>query len=421
MGSRGLFERARKVIPSGVNSPVRYYAPYPFFAASASGGSIRDADGRKYTDLCNGYGALLLGHGRGEVVRAVSAQLRRGTLFCVPTEQEVELARLISGNYPSMESTRLVNTGGEATMTAIRLARGFTKRDRIIKFDGCYHGAHGSVLVKAGSGSAHLGISTSEGVPRGLARQTTVIPYNDEAAFEGAAADDVAAVIVEPVMGNMGVIPPKKGFLRLLRKLSSRLGMQLIFDETITGFRLSAGGAQEAFGVRPDITTLAKALGGGLPIAAVGGKKNIMERLAPGGSVYEASTFAGNPVSVSAALASIRTINRIKGRLYPRLERAAAALASSIADDAADLGLDRQINRVASIFQVFFTAEPVTDAASAKRADAARFDKMFRALLKNGVFVAPSQFEMASLSAAHTVEDLRNVSAAYRTALGAAR
>ena len=418
--SAALYERARRLVPSGVNSPVRYYEPHPVFVRRAEGAHVWDADGRRYADVCCGFGALLFGHGHPEIVAAVSRQLRRGTLYCAPTELEVELASLIAGNYPSMRRVRLVNTGAEATMAAIRLARGHTGRSKIIKFDGCYHGAHDSVLVKAGSGSAHAGIALSAGVTPGAARDTVVVPYNDAAALDAAAGrcgDDLAGIIVEPVLGNMGVVPPLPGFLQATRRAARRHGALLIFDETITGFRISEGGAQKRYGIRPDITTLGKALGGGLPIAAVGGRADVLESLAPGGGVYQASTFAGNPVSVAAAVAAVRLVNRSKGRLYPSLEARTRRLACAVADAAADLRLPHQVNHTSSMFQVFFADGPVTDADSARAADRGMFDALFRGLLDAGVFAAASQFEAAMLSSAHSGEDIAAVEEAYASAM----
>ena len=421
--SSRLFEQARQVIPSGVNSPVRYFEPYPFFAKSADGGHLLDADGRNFIDLCNGYGALLLGHRRREIISAVSRQLKIGTLYCIPTEQETELARLIVGNFPSIEKVRLVNTGGESTMTAIRLARGYTKKHKIVKFEGCYHGAHDSVLVKAGSGSAHSGISISEGSLPQVSRQTLVARYNDFGDIEEMLAknDDIAGVIIEPIMANMGLVLPKKGFLNHIRKLTSRHGIPLIFDEVVTGFRVMPGGAQEYFGIKPDITTLAKALGNGFAIAAVGGKKKIMDQLAPGGKTYQASTFAGNPISVCAALASVKTMNRLKNKLYGRLERYCTRLSKGVSDIATDYRIPHQVNHVSSMMQIFFSNMPVTDYSSSITADAKRFRTLWSALLKHSVFVAPSQFETVFLSYAHSLNDVNMVLDAYGTALKAVR
>ncbi len=421
--SRDLFDRACKTIPSGVNSPVRYFEPHPVFITRSQGAYIWDADGNRLTDLCCGYGALLLGHRRQEIISAVSEQLLRGTLYCSPTSEETDLAELVTGNFPSMDKVRLVNTGSEATMTAIRLARGFTKRRKIIKFEGGYHGAHDSVLVSAGSGQAHHGISTSEGGLEEVSQNTLVARYNDPSGLEETIRQDgdVAGVIIEPIMANMGLILPQDGFLQQVRRITQKNDIPLIFDEVVTGFRVSPGGAQQHYGVKPDITTLAKALGGGFAIAAVGGRREIMDNLTPGGRVYQASTFAGNPVAVSAAISSVRTINRIKDQIYPHLELQCAGLSRAVADLASDMGIDAQINHLSSMMQIFFTSEPVTDYDSAKRSDAARFGRLFAELLKNGVFVAPSQFEVVFLSSAHSGEDLDHVLDAYRLALGAIR
>ncbi len=421
--SKKLYSEAKKIIPSGVNSPVRYFEPYPFFVKKSDKSSIWDVDNRHYIDFCNGYGALLLGHRRKEIIQAVSAQLKNGTLFCTPTEQEVELSKLIVKNYPSIDKVRLVNTGGEATMTAIRLARGFTKKKKIIKFEGCYHGAHDSMLVKAGSGSAHNGISISDGVLNDFSKNTLVVPYNDIDELEKVIQKnkDVAGVIVEPILGNMGVILPEPNFLKDLRKITKQKDIPLIFDEIITGFRLSEGGAQKVFGIKPDITTLGKALGNGFTIAAVGGKKEIMNQLAPSGKVYEASTFAGNPVSVSAAIASIKTINKLKNKLYPKLEQYCALFAKTIDDIATDLKIPHQINFTASMLQIFFTKTPVVNAKTARMADSNKFNLLFKALLRQGIFIAPSQFEVVLLSAAHTNSDLNKALDAYSIALKAVK
>jgi len=421
--SKKLFSDARRVIPSGVNSPIRHFKPYPFFVRKSDGGSIWDADGRRYVDLCNGYGALLLGHRRREIVSAVTRQLARGTLYCAPTEQETQLAKLIKNNFPSMGKVRLVNTGSEATMTAIRLARGFTKRKKIVKFEGCYHGAHDSVLVRAGSGSAHNGISVSDGGLDEVSRSTLVVQYNNSEDLERVLSkdSDVAGVIVEPILANMGLILPERNFLADIRKITKKHGVPLIFDEVVTGFRVSPGGAQQPFGIKPDITTLAKALGNGFAIAAVGGRKDIMDLLSPAGKVYQASTFAGNPVAVSAAISSIQTMNRMKNRLYPKLERYCARLSKAAGDIATDLKIPHQINFASSMMQIFFSDGPVVDYATSKAADAKKFQAMFRSLLKQGIFIAPSQFEVVFLSDAHTGADLDKAVNAYQTALKAVK
>jgi len=417
--SKKLFNIAKKVIPSGVNSPVRYFEPYPFFTKKANGAYIWDEDNNRYTDFCNGYGALLLGHRRKEIITAVSDQLRKGTLYCTPTESEIELSQLIIGNFPSIDKVRLMNTGGEATMTAIRLARGFTKKKKIIKFEGCYHGAHDSVLVKAGSGSAHNGISVSDGGLDEVSKNTLVVQYNNIDDLEKTIQKnkDVAGVIVEPILANMGLILPEKNFLYDLRKITKQNNIPLIFDEVVTGFRVAPGGAQEHFGIKPDITTIAKSLSNGFTISAVGGRKEIMDLLSPDGKVYQASTFAGNPVSVSAAISSIKTINKLKSKLYSKLEKFNLLFSNALDDMATDMNIPHQINFTSSMLQIFFTDKPVVDYATSKNANAKKFKKMFQTLLKNGVFIAPSQFEVVFLSDAHTENDLNKTLDAYEIAL----
>ncbi len=417
--SRELFTDAKKVIPSGVNSPVRFFTPYPFFTKKSDGAYIWDEEGNRYIDYCNGYGALLLGHRRKEILKAVSEQLKQGTLFCTPTRAEIELSKLICANFTSIDKVRLVNTGGEATMTAIRLARGFTKKKKIIKFEGCYHGSHDSVLVKAGSGSAHNGISVSDGGLEEVSKNTLVVQYNNSEDLEDTIRKnkDVAGVIVEPILANMGLILPEKNFLQDLRKITKQHDIPLIFDEVVTGFRVSPGGAQQHFGIKPDITTLGKALGNGFTIAAVGGKKEIMDMLSPGGKVYQASTFAGNPISVAAAICSIKELNKIKDKIYSKLERYNVRFTRALDDIANDLNIPHQINFTSSMFQIFFTNKPVTDYSSSKNADSKKFQKMFRVLLKNGIFIAPSQFEVVFLSDAHTQRDLNKTLDSYSLAL----
>jgi len=421
--SRKLFNDSKKVIPSGVNSPVRYFDPYPFFTKKANGAYIWDEDNTRYIDFCNAYGALLLGHRRKEILDSVSKQLSKGTLYCTPTASEIELSKLILGNFPSMNKVRLMNTGGEATMTAIRLARGYTKKKKIIKFEGCYHGAHDSVLVKAGSGSAHNGISVSDGGLDEVSKNTLVVEYNNIEDLQKTISKnkDIAGVIVEPILANMGLILPEKNFLSDLRKITKENNIPLIFDEVVTGFRVSPGGAQEHFGIKPDITTLAKALSNGFTISAVGGKKEIMNLLSPGGKVYQASTFAGNPISVSAAISSIKIINKNKNKMYAKLERNCELLTSEIDDLATDYKIPHQINSIASMFQVFFSSKPVTDYKTSKKADGKKFNKLFASLLKNGVFIAPSQFESVFLSDAHTDADITKTLGAYGLSLKAVK
>jgi len=417
--SRKLFNIAKKIIPSGVNSPVRYFEPYPFFTKKANGAYIWDVDNNRYIDFCNGYGALLLGHRRKEIINAVSNQLSKGTLYCTPTEAEIELSELIIKNFPSIDKVRLMNTGGEATMTAIRLARGFTKKKKIIKFEGCYHGAHDSVLVKAGSGSVHNGISISDGGLDEVSKNTLVVQYNNIEDLEKTIQKnkDIAGVIVEPILANMGLILPKKNFLYDLRKITKQNNIPLIFDEVVTGFRVAPGGAQEHFGIKPDITTIAKALSNGFTISAVGGRKEIMDLLSPNGKVYQASTFAGNPISVSAAISSIKTINKLKNKLYSKLEKFNFLFSNALDDMATDMNIPHQINFTSSMLQIFFTTKPVVDYTTSKNADSKKFKKMFYALLKNRIFIAPSQFEVVFLSDAHTKNDLNKTLDAYYVAL----
>ena len=417
--SKKFFNIAKKIIPSGVNSPVRYFEPYPFFTKKANGAHIWDVDNNRYIDFCNGYGALLLGHRRKEIINAVSNQLSKGTLYCTPTESEIELSELIIKNFPSFDKVRLMNTGGEATMTAIRLARGFTKKKKIIKFEGCYHGAHDSVLVKAGSGSAHNGISISDGGLDEVSKNTLVVQYNNIEDLEKTIQKnkDIAGVIVEPILANMGLILPEKNFLYDLRKITKQNNIPLIFDEVVTGFRVAPGGAQEHFGIKPDITTIAKALSNGFTISAVGGRKEIMDLLSPTGKVYQASTFAGNPISVSAAISSINTINKLKNKLYSKLEKFNLLFSKALDDMATDMNIPHQINFTSSMLQIFFTTKPVVDYTTSKNADSKKFKKMFYTLLKNGIFIAPSQFEVVFLSDAHTENDLNKTLDAYDVAL----
>ena len=421
--SQKLFSDAKKVIPSGVNSPVRYIEPYPFFVKRSQGSSLWDEDGNKFLDFCNGYGALLLGHTRKEIINAVSSQLKKGTLYTTPTSQEIELSKLIIKNFPSIEKVRTVNTGAEATMTAIRLARGFTKKKKIIKFEGCYHGAYDTVLVKAGSGSAHNGISVSDGGLDEVSKNTLVVPYNDSDELEPILTKnkDVAGLIIEPVLANMGLVLPEKKFLSNVRKITKQYDVPLIFDEVVNGFRISEGGAQKVFKIKPDLTTLGKALGNGFTIAAIGGKKEIMNQLSPGGKVYQASTFAGNPISVIAAINSIKTINKIKNKLYPKLERMCKIMVEEIDDLASDYHIPHTINSISSMFQIFFSSQQVIDYKTAKKSNTKKFQKLFSNLLKNGVFIAPSQYETVFLSDAHTDVEITKALGAYGMSLKAVK
>lgn len=407
--SKELFDKAKMLMPGGVNSPVRAYTPYPFFTKQANGSRLTDVDGNEYVDYCLAYGAIILGHANPEVMAAVETQLKLGSLYGTPTEQEVDLAELITKLVPSAEMVRLVSTGGEATMSALRLARAYTGKKKIIKFEGCYHGAHDAVLVKAGSGATTFGMPDSLGIPEETTRNTIVIPYNDSQKFEEtvkANKDDLAAVIVEPVIGNIGLVLPKEGFLKTLREVTEKYGVVLIFDEIITGFRLSLGGAQEYFHVKPDLTTLGKVLGGGFPMAAFSGKQEIMQLIAPSGKVYQAGTFNGNPVSVAAGLATLRTLRERGAGFYDEMSRKCKAIVNPLRRLAEDFKLNLQVVDVASMFQVFFTMTPVCDYKTVKTADSAKFLAYHAELLKKGVFVPPSQFETCFLSNAHSSTDL---------------
>jgi glutamate-1-semialdehyde 2,1-aminomutase len=421
--SQALFERAKKVLPGGVNSPVRAFEPYPFFINRAKGSKLFGADGESYIDYCMAYGALILGHAYSEVINAVSGQLWKGTLYGVPTESEIDFAELIQKASPCVKMLRLVNSGTEATMHAIRVARGFTGRKKIIKFEGCYHGAHDGVLVKAGSGATTFGAPTSPGIPQETTQNTIIIPYNNYEALEETLkreGNDVAAVIVEPVIGNAGLILPKSEYLSYLRKATEKHGIILIFDEIITGFRLLLGGAQEYYNVKADMATLGKVLGGGFPIAAFGGRKEIMQNVSPAGKVYQAGTFSGNPVSVTAGLTALKILTRKRNEIYPALEKNSEQLKKALTDLAADHHVEAQVYNIASMFQIFFSRHPVTDYASAKLSDTCVFQSYFQELLKQGVFIPPSQFETCFLTAAHTEEDLKHTINAFDKALHAA-
>lgn len=421
--SSGLFEKAKKLIPGGVNSPVRAFSPYPFFTKKAKGSHIVDVDGNEYVDYCMGYGPLILGHAHPSVVEAVKEQLENGTLYGTPTEQEVDLAELVCDAVPCAEMLRLVNTGTEATMSAIRVARGYTGRKKIVKFEGCYHGAHDHVLVKAGSGATTFGMPDSLGVPEETTRNTLVIPYNDVEGFEQTVKrerEQIAAVIMEPVVGNAGVILPKNGYLLRIRELTEENGIVLIFDEVITGFRLAFGGAQECYGVTPDMVTLGKIMGGGFPLAAFGGKPEIMQMVAPIGKVYQAGTFSGNPVSVAAGLATLETIRREGDSFYYELELKRRVICDVVRDFAEDAHFPVQVNGIASMFQLFFTDGDVYDYESAKKADKARFMVYHRKLLEKGVFIAPSQFETCFISRVHSKEDIEKTVEAVEESLRSA-
>jgi glutamate-1-semialdehyde 2,1-aminomutase len=405
-----MFEKAKKVIPGGVNSPVRACRSVgcnPLFIERALGSSVFDVDGNEYLDFVCSWGPMILGHAHPSVIGAITATATGGTSFGAPTPSEVELAAMVVEAVPSIEKVRFVNSGTEATMSAIRLARGFTGRAIVIKFDGCYHGHADSFLVKAGSGLLTLGIPGSPGVPEDIVKNTVSLPYNDLAIFEKTLkekASDIACVIIEPVAGNMGCVPPAPGFLEGVRRITRDLGILLIFDEVITGFRLAYGGAQEFYGVLPDLTCLGKIIGGGLPVGAYGGRADIMDCVAPDGPVYQAGTLSGNPLAMAAGIATLRELQR--SHFYTELNDKAASFSDRLNDLSRVLGVDVQLNRVCSLMTAFFTSEPVTDFESAMKADTARYAQHYRQMRDNGIYIAPSQFEVAFLSSAHSEKDL---------------
>jgi glutamate-1-semialdehyde 2,1-aminomutase len=412
--SKSLFETASRLIPGGVNSPVRAFRGVggdPFFVARASGSRIWDVDGRSYLDFLGSWGPLILGHAAPPVVAAVAEAAARGTSYGAPTGLEVEMAEAITAAFPSIELVRLVSSGTEAAMSAIRVARGATGRSLLVKFDGCYHGHADSLLVKAGSGGATLSIPDSAGVPGSLAELTLTAPFNDLDAVRAlfrARGREIAAVIVEPIAGNMGVVPPRPGFLEGLREITRAHDSVLIFDEVITGFRVAYGGAQELYGVQADLTCLGKVIGGGLPVGAYGGSRRLMSHVAPLGSVYQAGTLSGNPLAVTAGLA---TLGELRNRdVYKRLEALGGELERGLRSAAEQARVALTVNRVGSMLTGFFCEGPVTDYASAKRADTKRYARYFHGMLERGVFVAPSQFEAAFVSLAHTDADLAQAS-----------
>ncbi len=408
--SRELFELAKNVIPGGVNSPVRACKSVgcdPVFITRAEKATLWDADGNEYVDFVGSWGPMILGHSHPDIVSAVRNAAEAGTSYGAPTPLEIDLAQAVADAVPSIEKVRFVNSGTEATMSAIRLARGYTGKNVVIKFDGCYHGHADSFLVKAGSGVITLGIPGSPGVPEDIVKNTVSIPYNNVDVLAKTLRDaslDIACVIVEPVAGNMGCVPPKPEFLKTLRKLTRELGIVLIFDEVITGFRLSYGGAQQYFGITPDLTCLGKIIGGGLPVGAYGGKAEIMNFIAPDGPVYQAGTLSGNPLAMAAGLATLNLLQ--KPGFYDELNSKAEDYANRLIRVAQSVGIDVTLNRIGSLMTGFFTTTEVTDFDSAMNADTERYGQHYRQLLSKGIYIAPSQFETAFISAAQSAEDL---------------
>src|SRR6185503_9530321 len=417
--SEQLFAAAINLIPGGVNSPVRAFRGVggtPVFIKSAKGAKITDVDGNTYIDYVGSWGPMILGHTDEEVVAAVQEAAANGTSFGAPTELELQLAQEVIDAVPSIEMVRMVSSGTEATMSAIRLARGVTARTRIVKFEGCYHGHGDSLLVKAGSGVATLGLPDSPGVPAVLAENTITLPFNDAQALEEVFTRhaDIAAVIIEPVVGNMGCVPPREGYLEAVRSLTTKHGALLIFDEVMTGFRLARGGAQERYGIKPDITTLGTIIGGGLPVGAYGGSREIMNHIAPAGPVYQAGTLSGNPLSMTAGLVTLR---RLRDKtVYERLENSSRRLCDGLSQAAKDAGKETLTNRVGSMWTSFFTAEPVIDWDSANKCDREAYGRFFHAMLEAGIYLAPSQFEAAFVSLAHTDEVIEETIEAARRA-----
>lgn len=422
--SAQAYAEAVKLMPGGVNSPVRAFKAVgmnPPFISHGTGSKIYDIDGHEYIDYVGSWGPLILGHRHPEVIAALEKTLREiGTSFGAPTELETELARAIHEAVPSIEMVRLVNSGTEATMSAIRLARAFTGRDKIIKFAGCYHGHADYLLIKAGSGALTFGVPTSPGVPKTVASNSLVARYNDLSSVEEIfrqVGEEIAAVIVEPVAGNMGCVPPRPGFLEGLRALTEKYGSLLIFDEVMTGFRVAYGGAQELYHVHPDLTCLGKIIGGGLPVGAYGGRREIMEQVAPAGPVYQAGTLSGNPLAVTAGLATLKVLR--EPGVYEALEEKAGLLEKGLREMAYEAGAEVTINRVGSMFTVFFTREEVKDYESALTSDVDRFARYFRSMLDQGIYLPPSQFEAAFISLVHSQEDLEKTISAAKKAFKA--
>ena len=411
--SRQMYEKAKILIPGGVSSPVRAIKPYPFYTASADGSKIRDIDGNEYIDYCMAYGPLILGHNHSIIKETIKSQLDKGWLYGTPTELEVTLAEKITGYYPSIDMLRFVSTGTEATMSALRLARGFTGRNKFVKIEGGFHGAHDAVLVKAGSGATTMGEPDSLGIPTDFTKYTLQSPYNDIEAMAGLIEknkDDMAAVIIEPMLGNVGPVLPMTGYLKELRKLTLENDVLLIFDEVITGFRLAMGGAQEYFGVIPDITTLGKIVGGGLPIGVFGGRREIMEMISPSGAIYQAGTFSGSPCSMAAGITMLDYLKQ--ENIHEKLNSTGNYLRDSLSKIVEDLGLDYNVCGIASMFKIFFGEEP-RNYQEVLKCDQEGYLAFFHRMLESGIFLPPSQFETNFISAAHSKEDIENTLEVY--------
>ena len=418
--SRVLFERATKVFPGGVNSPVRYFKPYPFFVESANGSKLFTNDGNILIDYCLGYGSVFLGHGNQEIGSEIKHQIDRGNLFCTPTEKEIQLAETCTKIIPCAEMVRIMNTGAEATMHSIRLARSFTNKTKLIKFEGGYHGAFDYVLNKAGSGAAAR--DYTDGILTESASKTITVPFNDVESIQAVINkkenhDDIACIIVEPVLANTGLVLPEKEYLNNLRSITKENNIILIFDEVITGFRLALGGASEFFGIKPDIATFAKTLGNGYPISLVAGNREIMSGFAPNGLVYQASTFAGNPISVTAALKTLEILINEKNTIYPKVAITCDKIVSAIKDIVHDKRLDVTLNSIGSMFQLFFSNRPIKDYESVKSTNAQSFSKLFKGLLDKNIFIPPSSYETCFISTLHNEEDIEKTIDAYETAL----
>jgi len=408
--SKELFKKAKQIIPGGVNSPVRAFKSVggePLFIKKASGSRIYDIDGNEYIDYVGSWGPMIVGHSNPKVVSALKKAIVNGTSYGAPTELEVQLAEMVIKAFPSIEMVRMVNSGTEATMSAIRLARAYTKRNKVIKFEGCYHGHVDSLLVKAGSGAATLGLPDSPGVPPDFAKNTITIPFNDIERVKDVLkkeGEKIACIILEPVIGNIGVVPPKKGFLHGLREVTKKYGIVLIFDEVMTGFRVAYGGTQELYNIKADLTCLGKIIGGGLPVGAYGGKREIMEMVAPAGPVYQAGTLSGNPLAMTAGIETLKILS--KSGIYKKLDKISEKLCKGMEDGARESGIPVYSTRVGSMFSMFFTDKEVIDYTTAKTSDINRFSKYFSLMLKGGIYLAPSQFEAGFVSLAHSDSDI---------------